>query len=411
MKIFRISSWEGQAGGAQLYIKSVNELLEKRGHETFTLNIVTEEPDSSLVSGNNIVVAKSKFEMVKLNLFQNLDFIEQMNERYEKFSPDIVTIHSYGSPFLQVGTFLKKVDVPIIFNAHDSMLVCPTNTLTRPGILRCEGGIETRCFFTGCRVGLKLGFDLAKRWYFDKSLLKKISAFICPSRSLAEYLNNFGYRPSIHLPSFVRDPEIIPKNVIHERLSIGYIGRLEKWKGVQYLLLAYREAIKDYDKIDLFIAGKGGYEHELRKMTRELGIDDRVKFLGNVTGKEKEDFFASVNVVIVPSSSFENHPLTAIEAQLRSRPVIGTDFGGIKEIVEDKKTGFIVPIGDHMVMAKVLRDLANNPDLIAQLGEAGRQRALTRFTPNIHIDMILKVYEKILRRERLDSLSEAINLL
>lgn len=411
MKIFRVSSWEGQAGGAQLYIKTANEFLEKKGHKTHTVNIVTEEPDRNLVSGDTILIRNSTTEMVKLNLLPNQEFIELIYNQYHSFSPDIVTIHSYGSPFFQVGEFLKKVEVPIIFNAHDSLLVCPINTLTRPGMVRCEGGIEPRCFFTGCKVGLKLGFDLTKRWYFDKTLLKKISAFICPSRSLADYLNNFGYRPSIHLPSFVRDPDTIPKNETHDRNVIGYIGRLEKWKGVQYLLLAYKEAIKEVDRLELVIAGKGGYEYELQNLTKELGLGNRVKFIGNVSGKEKDDFYAQTNVIVVPSSSWENHPLTAIEAQLRCRPVIGTDFGGIKEIILDKETGYIVPIGDIKAMAKVLENLFKNPALIKQLGEAGRQRALTLFTPNPHIDMVLKVYEKVLRKEQLASPLEAIKLL
>lgn len=410
MRIFRISSWEGQAGGAQLYIKTVNSFLEQKGHKTHTINIVTEKPDPSLVMGESIIVGNSFFDMVKLNSRVNNEFLDHLFEQYLRFSPDVVTVHSYGSPFFQIGEFLKRLDVPIIFNAHDSLLVCPINTLTKPGNIRCEGGVELRCFFTGCKVGLKLGFDLLKKEYFERTLLNRIGAFICPSRSLANYLHSFGYRPAIHLPSFVSDPECVPENVIGKKIVIGYIGRLEKWKGVQYLLKAFNEVSRLIDNVELMIAGKGPYEVELRKLTFDLGIQSQVVFLGNISGKRKEEFYAKSNIIVIPSSSWENHPLTAIEAQLRERPVVGTDFGGIKEIIEDKKTGFIVPFADYSALAKTILGLVNDPELIIELGKAGRKRAVTRFTPSPHIEMLLKVYGMVLRKETIDSPMEAANL-
>lgn len=403
MKIFRLSSWEGQAGGAQLYIKTVNSYLEKDGHQTFTVNIVTENPDPEFVTGQIIKKKKSVIQNTKLNLFPNDAFIDRIFSYFSDFSPDIVTIHSYGSPFPQIGEFIRRVKVPVIFNTHDSLLVCPVNTLTKPGSVKCEGGVEPRCFFTGCKVGVKLSYDLVKRKYFDKYIQDRIKAFICPSRSLADYLHAQGYRPAIHLPSFVHDPEHIPDNIIRDQLRIGYIGRLESWKGVQFLLEAFQKMLKEFDSAELLIAGRGPYERILTEQSQSLGISDKVKFLGNVTGQAKEDFYSLANIMVVPSATWENHPLVAIEAQLRKRPVVGTDFGGIKEIVKDGATGRIVPIANSDALSSSILDLAKNPDQIIKFGEAGRKRSLERFTPEPHIKMVLKVYEKVLKGDLLDS--------
>lgn len=411
MKIFRISSWKGQAGGAQLYIKTVNHFLQQEGYETYTVNIVTEEPDSNLVDGEVIKVGESVATELRLNVFPSVDFITDLYSRYLRFSPDLVTIHSYGSPFLQIGEFIKKVTVPVIFNAHDALLVCPINTLTKPDSIRCEGGIEFRCFFTGCQVGPKLAFDLVKRYYFDVTLLGKISAFICPSRSLAEYLHAHGYRPAIHLPSFVSDPDLIPENKINGKLKFGYIGRLEPWKGVQYLLNAFRIVVNEYDSVDLVIAGKGPYESKLKDLTLKLGIVDKVKFIGNVSGQDKEDFYSQTNVIVIPSSTWENHPLVAIEAQLRKRPVIGTDFGGIKEIIQDGKTGQIVPIADHLSLSSAMLKFARNKDLISEYGNAGRERSLSMFTPGPHIKMLTLIYDMVARGKLVISPMEALKLI
>lgn len=402
MRIFRISSWEGQAGGAQLYMKTVDRLLENKGHKTQILNIVSEEPDSHLVQGKVINIGNSFFR-TKLNFFPDHKFISLMKETYYEFRPDIISIHSFGSPFLQIGEFVKMVNVPIVFHAHDSLLVCPINTLTRPESLRCEGGVKIRCFFTGCNVGLKLGYDLFKTVYFDREVQGKISAFICPSLSLTEYLHNLGYRPAIHLPSFVEDPAKIPENIISKQLVIGYIGRLEYQKGVQYLIRSFHNLSTEFNGIKLVIAGKGSYENQLTLLANELGISDRVEFIGNVSGREKEEFFARSNIIVVPSATWENHPLSAIEAQLRKRPVIGTDFGGIKEIVEDGKTGYIVPIADVDSLSKALRNMITNKELIVEMGERSRARALMKFTPSQHLKGLLSIYERVINREKLDS--------
>lgn len=411
MRIFRLSSWSGQAGGAQLYIKTVNHFLREKGHLTYSVNIVTEDPDPSLVEGEVIKIDKSFTSELQLNIFPNFRFIDKIYERYASFAPDLVTIHSYGSPFIQIGEFIKKVSVPVIFNAHDALLVCPINTLTKPGSNHCEGGIELRCFFTGCHVGAKLSFDLLKRYYMDHTLRNKISAFICPSRSLTEYLHTQGYRPAIHLPSFVADVDTITENRINSEVRFGYIGRLEPWKGVQYLLKAFSIAVRELDTIELLIAGRGPYEENLKDLATKLGITDKVKFIGNVSGNDKEEFYNSVNVIVIPSSSWENHPLVAMEAQLRERPVIGTDFGGIREIVMNGKTGEIVPIADSKSLSSAMLKLARNKELIFEYGKAGRKRSVSMFTPAPHINMLTNVYEKILSGNSISSPMEAPELI
>lgn len=167
------------------------------------------------------------------------------------------------------------------------------------------------------------------------------------------------------------------------------MGRLIPIKGHEVLLRAFARARLRVPELSLDIAGTGPLERALRSAVGELGIEDAVRFLGYVTpvGQAIED----AAIVVVPSLG-EGFGMVALEAMERGRPVIATAVGGLPEIVVDGETGIVVPPRDVEALAAAMFTLATDLGRGAEMGLAGRARAVAEFSPERSADRIDELY-------------------
>jgi glycosyltransferase involved in cell wall biosynthesis len=201
---------------------------------------------------------------------------------------------------------------------------------------------------------------------------------IAISRGLARYLSKTEGFP---------EPEF---EIVHYGITAGpapdpyegavprflCIGRLIPIKGHVVLLRAFREVLDSRPDARLDIAGRGVLEHGLRDLTRQLGLDDAVSFLGHVTPVQQA--IAQSLAVVVPSLG-EGFGMVALEAMERARPVIAAAIGGLGDLVRDGETGLLVPPGEAGALAEAMLALAADPARAAAMGAEGRARALERF--------------------------------
>jgi glycosyltransferase involved in cell wall biosynthesis len=412
MRILRVDSWDGQRGGAQDYIRAVVEELGRRGHENRVLNLTsTPEPnpreDETYLRVPNARIARTAFDLTFVP-----EFATAFRGLVREFDPEIVQVHHFDAGFTTLARLVREVKVPVVMTGHDAELVCPISTLVQPGNVICDGGIKVRCLFTGCRVGLGGPYNLYQRRSFDQNVAPRIRAYLCPSRSLTGYLDAQGYRPAIHLPSFaVIPPEIRteepPAPAPELPPTIGFLGRLDWYKGLPDLIIAFRRVREAFPSARLDIAGEGPDRPDLEAQVARVGLSSAVSFRGRVTGAAKEAWFRGIHVACVPSNMWENFPLVALEALVRSRPVVGTRVGGIPDIVDDGETGHLVPIGDPAALASALQDLLRDPTRARAWGGEGRRRVLARFTPERHLDRLVRIYEATLHGDNFRSGMEA----
>ncbi len=175
------------------------------------------------------------------------------------------------------------------------------------------------------------------------------------------------------------------------RLAI--VGRLIPIKGHDVLLRAVARARERLPGLTLEIAGDGELEAELRATATRLGLDDAVTFLGRVA--PVDPVLERAEVVVVPSFG-EGFGMVALEAMERGRPVIASDVGGLPEIVDEGRTGMLVPPGDVEALARAIAELADDPARAAAMGEAGRTRALEEFSQDRCTERIAALYETAL---------------
>ena len=275
-------------------------------------------------------------------------------------------------------------------------------THTRPRILHTHlvhadvygqlAGSLTRVSF---RLSTKHGFNEFRegRWFglADRSVGSLAHVHIAISRGLAQYLaETEGFDAAsfeiVHY-GIAADGGATPYQGHEPRLLC--IGRLIPIKGHLVLLRALARARPHVPGVTLDVAGRGPLEPALKSYVRELGLADAVRFLGFVSPVQRA--IEDSAIVVVPSLG-EGFGMVALEAMERARPVIASAVGGLPEIVADGETGLVVPPADAEALAEAIVALSGDLSRAAAMGSAGRERALSEFTPERSAARIEQLY-------------------
>jgi glycosyltransferase involved in cell wall biosynthesis len=153
-----------------------------------------------------------------------------------------------------------------------------------------------------------------------------------------------------------------------------YVGRLKRYKGVEFAIRALAAARTARPDITLDICGQGDDRPRLERLAVERRVSDAVRFLGFVSEDEKRRLLRRAWAVVFPSPK-EGWGITNVEAAACGTPAIASDSPGLRESVQNGVTGYLVPHGDVPALAGRMRELAEDPSLVERLGRAARRFA------------------------------------
>ena len=195
-------------------------------------------------------------------------------------------------------------------------------------------------------------------------------------------------------------------------LLVGVAARLQPEKGVAYFLEAAAHVLQFLPEVHFLVMGDGPQRKELQAYVEQPGVQEHVHFLG--FRLDARAIIGLLDVLVVPSLS-EGTPLVTLEAMSAGVPVVASAVGGIPEQVRHQSEGILVPPGDALALGEAVLHLLQNPTWMQQLGEAGRQRALSRFSFTTMLQETENVYRAtlgwppgsdIVNRELVDPLTE-----
>jgi len=169
--------------------------------------------------------------------------------------------------------------------------------------------------------------------------------------------------------------------------------------GIEFLIKAIPFVLKERKDVVFVIGGDGPLRSYHDELAFKLGIRDKVVFTGHVPFNEMPLYYATSDVVVVPSLQ-EAWGLIVTEAMACGKPVIGTRVGGIVDQVIDGFNGFLVPPRDHEAIAKKILYLLENPSEMKRMGLNGRRLAEERFNIEKRIDKIVKIYKKLVENKK-----------
>jgi glycosyltransferase involved in cell wall biosynthesis len=162
-----------------------------------------------------------------------------------------------------------------------------------------------------------------------------------------------------------------------DEFLVGNVGRLALQKGQRHLIAAMPLLLERVPRARAIIAGGGDLEDYLRDLASEIGVANRVHVLG--PRKDVPALMHAIDVFVMPSI-WEGFGLVLLEAMAAGRPIVASRVATIPEVVADGESGILVPAGDPLALATALAELAEQPDVAARMGEAGRERLRKQFS-------------------------------
>ena len=236
----------------------------------------------------------------------------------------------------------------------------------------------------------------------EKGILKvarKCSIIIPDSDYIAGRLVQAGLSPDrvkrIYIDGPVREFGNPRSRSDHPFIRVLSVGIMQVHKGFQDLILAVKKLAMDGWPLDVTIAGDGPYFSKLLNLAERLGLLDRIKFAGRVGPQELMRLYDQSDVVVVPTITPEPFGRVAVEAMSRGRPVIGTATGGLAEIIDEGRTGYLVRPSCPSEIAEKLLTFQNQRNLVSEFGVRALEKSKILFDENLITNQVLDVYRSL----------------
>ena len=179
---------------------------------------------------------------------------------------------------------------------------------------------------------------------------------------------------------------------------IGTIGRLVWQKGFEYLIKAIPKIVKDLPEAKFLIVGEGPLREKLEELGKRLKVKDNIIFTG--FRSDIKEILASIDVLVMPSL-LEGLPMVLLEGMAMAKPIVATNIDGISEVLENGKTGLLVPPKDTDTLAEAIIEILNNKTKASHLGQNARKIVEEKFSVEKMVEQIEWVYEGLLNEKGL----------
>ncbi len=375
MRVLLVNQKGWLFGGVERYLGDIAVGLSERGHR---LALVTTEPcPQGREPLDDVYEHRLRLDPEASEAAQKA----RLDDLLASFRPDVAYAHK--PPEIPAVMRLPE-RLPLARYVHDHDPYCPRRHKYYPYPTRiCTAPMGLRCLLRGCLVtrsgpvpGLPwisgFGPPAARR-----AAARRADAIAVGSPWMRDMLgvNGFDLDRVRVIPPVPRGLERPPQDPSGEPVVL-FVGQVVRGKGLDLLLRALSVA---RSPCRLLVAGAGNHLPGCVALARDLGLGDRVTFLGWVPHDRLGAYRRRARVVAVPSRWPEPFGMVGVEAMWASRPVAGFAVGGIPSWLEDGVTGISAPEGDWRALGEAVGRLVQDRDLAARLGGEAHQRARERY--------------------------------
>ncbi|MGQ9603001.1 MAG: glycosyltransferase family 4 protein [bacterium] len=402
MRIVQVNKFFYLRGGSERYYFDLCALLESRDHKIlhFSMHhLRNRQSDQQAYFVSNIDLNSPMSALGKIRAAARIIYSNEAKRNFSKliddFKPDIIHFHNITrqiSPsVIDVGA---SKGIPMIQTVHDLYLLCPAHSfyVNQHVCELCKEGSYWHCIVRKCIDGKLSSSILGSIESYLHSwlgLYKKIAKMITPSLFLKKKIEVLKWtaEKTVHLPYFI---PWAPDYSNHDDGYVLFAGRISDEKGVGTVI----EAAKLLRDIRFVIAGEGPRLQHYREMVSLFALSN-VSFKGYADSEMMENLLKGASCVIMPSVSYENLPLIILEAFARGKPVVGSNCGGIPEMVKDGETGFLFKPADGVSLAECLQRITRDSDLRKYMGRKARELVNGIFSPDFHYSKLIEIYESV----------------
>ncbi|MBP2027199.1 glycosyltransferase involved in cell wall biosynthesis [Acetoanaerobium pronyense] len=401
MKILMVNKFLYNRGGAETYAFELAQYQQSLGYEVQFFGM--EDPQNIHFNEVGLYTKNLEFKGFSVSQITYPFRIIYSNEARKKirkilnnFKPDYVHLNNINFQLTPSIIYeIKSFGIPIIQTLHDFQLVCPNHMMYREHddviCEDCKGRNYKMCFKNKCihgsRVKSLLG-AIEGRLYYNLKTYEKIDSFISPSRFLKNKMVEFGEdEKNIHvIHNFIkRDYEYA---YFEKKDYILYFGRLSVQKGIRTLL----EVAKELKDVQFVIAGGGELEEEVVKASQEAS---NIKFVGFQTGENLINLIGKAKLSVLPTQWYENCPMSILESFMLGTPVIGSEIGGVPELIRNEIDGFLFEPKDKNGLKEAILKALRDDDLLKSMSKSAKER-LEDFSIESYHDKLMDIVKPLL---------------
>ncbi len=403
MKILLIARIWGEGGGVETYLMGLVKSLIRRGHKVIVLY-----GSKGAVPMKEKLCINGEYFMPGLNEYPKGDGckeIEQVKEIIRNEGIDIVYVDEIRN-YILLEELVSHICVVTML--HGCMITCirhGTKTFYLSKQI-CKYGFGINCFLHGCFMnhprewGQRPIISNVANARRRMRAYRKIETVLVASHYMKKELLKNGFKDrqiAVLSYSINRIPELAEIDLTYTNNTVLFVGRIDRYKGVDILLKALSLIGFKYKCV---IAGDGPYLERCKRLCKSLHLENNVEFLGWVYNDDLFKLYSQANVVVVPSIWAEPFGIVGIEAMSFARPVVAFNVGGIPEWLEHGKTGFLVERSDYQDMADKITRFLSNDSLSREMGINGYDECLKRFNEKDYIEQLEKVFVSAVSNSR-----------
>lgn len=348
-----IDFWFPAVGGGQINSWEISKRITNKKME---IDIITKNcGNDNLEKIPNLRIYKLGPKTRPDNIFSEFYFLFKLFSFVLSRDYDLIHVHPF-LPALPAKLLSMLKNIPIIITVHGTRLFeGETKTLSR---------LLEKYILTGIRYDTQI--SVTKAFTRIKNVNKKITV----------------------IPNGIDTAKFDKLKVAKfPRPTILWVGRFDPVKRVEDLIVATKKLNKKIKTLQVILAGYGYHQESLKQKAKDLNLKN-IRFVGLKTGDELIALYKKSHVFVLPSSS-EGQPLTILEAHAASLPVVAANVGGVPEIVEDKRTGLLVPPKNPQKLAAAILSVLKNE---ASFGQNGHEFAKNFYSWEKAAKQTLKVY-------------------
>lgn len=367
MKIAYVITRSDEIGGAHIHVRDLCVWLNGQGHEVLVF-VGGDGPYLGILSDAKINYKKIGHMKRSIAPIDDVKAVFELRKSLSEFNPDIVSAHSAKAGMIgRLACSMLKI--PCLFTAHGWSFTegvrWPANILFQAIeflLSPLSSAIITVC---------------------ERDRMLAVEKGIAPLNKLRTIHNGM---PSLDRYSVVKERSLDGKTPV-----LVMVARFEEQKDHRTLILAL-ELLK-YNEWLLRLVGDGPLLEDVKKLAQEKGISDRIEYLGR--RKDVPEILRESDVFIL-STKWEGFPRSILEAMRAALPVVASRVAGIPESVIDSETGYLVPVGDHILLSERIRKLLDSQSLRERFGKNARKKFLNDFTFERMAEQTLSVYQEVL---------------
>lgn len=391
-------------GGAEVFYHEVGRVLQDNGHTVAYFSCAEDGleaeffeyfPASADYKSGGLLKRAMRLPGIVYNRRAKAAMARLIND----FKPDL--IHAFAIYVRLTPSILEAAHdagIPVVLSCNDYKHLCPNYKLFHHGRVceECKGGRFYHALINRCCHGSAV-FSAASmvEAYVHEWLniwRENVSCFLFASQFMASKTEEFWGKGAVQI-DYLRNPFDATK--YHVEANVGdymlYFGRLIDEKGVDVLL----EAAALSPEVPVVVVGDGPDHAKLEARAKCL---PNVRIVGPAWGDELAQWLYGARAVVVPSLWHENFPYVILQAFAASKPVIGTERGGIPELVHAGPHGWTYEATDAVELAELLREVQQLPNTeLANMGATAKHYVTDEFTDETIYQRLSEIYERVLK--------------